>query len=364
MKRILLVTLHSQNNNFGSVLQANSLYAYLTEAGYDVDILDYRPFYSNGAVSLKAFLKKAAVNTLYLPQYIRRSQRFETLLKSEQLTRKFTDIADVKKCASEYDIFMIGSDQVWNPHYLCGKDPTYFLDFVESPNKLSYAASIGTDNLTSEEIINIGKRISKFRFVSFREKRSVVQLKNVVRNAEYVLDPVFLYSVEHYKAMENKYIMHESGYILAYVIHKDPFIAEVIAKIAKELKKKVIQVGGFAPKCKYNSFPRSAGPAEFLTLLDHADYVVTSSFHGTAFSHIYHKQFAVVMPHGNELRIENILQTAGTTDRVIKSLDDTSKILKPIDYDSVDIKINFMRNQSKNYLKKALSAMEKPNENM
>jgi hypothetical protein len=360
MKKILLLTLHSQNNNFGSVLQAHSLYKFLEEMGYDITVLNYQPFYSNGAVSPKMFIKKFITNTLFLPMYIIRTKRFNKFVKLKKLTKKIKERAKLEEIAKGFDIFMIGSDQVWNPHYLCGRDEAYFLKFTNSLNKISYAASIGTKDISVNEINNIIDNLKDFKFVTLRENESCIQLKKYgFNNVKYVLDPVFLYDATYYRKLETKNI-HKKGYILAYVIHKDSFISKVIDKISIILNKPVIQVGGFAKKCNSSYFPRSAGPLEFLSLMDNADFVITSSFHGTAFAHIFNKQFAVVMPHGNTLRLENILETAGTKNRVINSMEDIDNIFTtPVDYQCVNQKIMDKRKDSIEYLKLMLDTLER-----
>ena len=112
--KILMLTLHSQNNNFGSVLQANSLYQYMKKLGHDVTVLNYRPYYSNGALNPKLLLKKILINTMFLPQFIRRTKRFNSIIDTEKTTKKYTRTEQLNDIAEQYDIFMIGSDQVWN----------------------------------------------------------------------------------------------------------------------------------------------------------------------------------------------------------------------------------------------------------
>ena len=357
MKKVLLLTLHSQNNNFGSVLQASSLYNYLENKGVETTILNYQPYYSNGALSPKLFIKKMIVNTMFLPHFIKRTKNFNKILKSEKLTKKYTKFEELHDVEKDYDIVMIGSDQVWNPTYLCGQDPAYYLDFVKDKKKVSYAASVGTQDLSQKQLKELVNKIQKFSDVSVRENISAEQLKSVGReDATYVLDPVFLFDKPYYSRLQEK--TNREGYILAYIIHKDPLISEIVDKAAKMLNKKVIQVGGFASKCNYDEFMRDIGPCEFLDLVDNADFVVTNSFHGLAFSHIYHKQFAAVMPHGNELRLKNIIETAGTGDHVVECAEDFDKCLIPIDYEEVDKRINAMREQSYKYLDKVLGVSE------
>lgn len=351
------MTLHSQNNNFGSVLQAYSLYNYLTEMGLDVTVLDYRPYYSNGVKDKKSAMKKVLINTVFFPQYLLRSFRFSKLINEEKLTKRYTHYSELESAAVGFDVFLVGSDQVWNPHYLCGRDPAYYLQFTESPNKLSYASSVGTASVSEAEIQTLIKNTCKFKSISLRENESVLMFHaHGFECPRYVLDPVFLHDVCFYRGIQSK--KKETGYILAYLMKKEPFISEVIAAIAKRLNKKVIQVGGFASKCASDKFPRAAGPAEFLALIDGADFIITSSFHGTSFSHIYHKQFAVVLPKGNTMRIRDILKTAGTENRIIKSMDDISIVDQKIDYDEVQKRIDGMRQQSYDFLNQSFAQFE------
>lgn len=361
MKKVLITTLHSQNNNFGSVLQGYALYKYTQQLGYEVEMLNYRPFYSNGSTNLMMKMKKIVVNTIFLPFYYARSRRFNEFLQQEKQTKKFTTYDELVEAHPKADIYMIGSDQVWNTSYLCGKDSTYYLKYTNSQKKMSYAASMGRVVNSDEELKNTVELTKDFKFISLREEKSALQLQQAGRSdAKYVLDPVFLLPYEDYKKMqvENK----EKDYILAYIIHKDDFISQIVEEVAKKTGKKVIQVGGFASKCNYDRFPRDAGPREFLSLLENASFVITSSFHGVAFSHIYQKQFAVIMPSANTLRIENILETAGTSDRVVSEISDIERIYnQKIDYNGVNQRLNKKIQESREYLKESLKILSGEN---
>lgn len=339
------------------MLQAFSLYTAVQEFGFLPTILNYQPYYSNGGINLKRKLIKLATNFLFCKEYFSRKAKFNKIFSREEMTKKVKRYKNLTNYAQGYDIYLIGSDQVWNPRYLCGKDKAYYYDFISNGKKMSYAASLGTEDLSKEELMLIAESICDFQKVSLRERESVLQLQAVGYNgAEYVLDPVFLHEKDFYSNLQ--IATKEKNYILAYIIQKDPFVYEVVNRLAKLMKKRVVQIGGFASKCKSEKFFRDAGPMEFLGLIDGADFIITSSFHGTAFAHIYHKQFAVVMPKDNTLRIKNILETAGTGNRVITNLDCIENVLNPIDYHSVDQKINAMRAISRKFLADSLRSEE------
>lgn len=356
--KILLVTLHSQNNNFGSVLQAYSLTKFLEESGFDVETLDYRPFYSNGGLTKLKRLKKIIVNTIFLFAFIKRKKRFDSIINKQVLTRRYNTISELLKDKPIADIYMIGSDQVWNTNYLCGNDPVYYLDFVQSSHKMSYAASVGRLINDDSQLLELKNKLKDFKFISFRENKTAQQMQQVgLSSAKYVLDPVFLHDADYYRKLQTD--IKRQNYILAYIINKDPFISEVLDYVRKKTGKRIIEIGGFQSKCNSNEFLRSAGPREFLALIDNADMVVTSSFHGLAFSHIYNKQFIVVMPQGNTLRLENILETAGTTSRVVNHISQVDDLLKhKINYSEVNAIILEKRKESINYLISSIKCFE------
>ena len=319
-------------------------------------MLDYQPYYSNGITNIKMLFRKAISNTLFFPQYVIRNSKFNSFIKMEQLSKHCTQNNQLKEVANEYEVLLIGSDQVWNPNYLCGKDSAYTLQFSDSKNKMSYAASIGTEDISNEELKTLLQKIKSFKYVSVREESSAVLLQKHGRaDAKYVLDPVFLHESEYYRNLQSS--SKDKGYILAYIMNRDPLIEKLVNEAAKKYNKKVVQVGGFMSKCRCDKFYRAAGPRDFLALIDGADYVITSSFHGASFSHIYHKQFLVVMPPANQLRLLNILQTAGTTNRIAKSVDDLAILDHPIDYNIVDKRLNNIKQISKQYLINSLNEM-------
>lgn len=355
--KILLVTLHSQNNNFGSVLQAFSLSQFLIENSYYVETLDYRPYYSNGATNFKAGLKKLLINLVFFPHFIIRKKKFDNIIGRQELSRHYTNSQEIFNDPPVADVYMIGSDQVWNPNYLCGQDDIYYLKFVRKAHKMSYAASMGTSISDIRQLKAIENKIFDFDYISLREQQSVEEFHSIgFKKPEYVLDPVFLHNKAYYQNIEVKPKL--KGYILAYIIHKDPFIAEVVKYVRKKTGKKVILIGGFQSKCKYDYYPRTAGPAEFLGYIDNADIIITSSFHGLAFAHIYNKQFLVVLPHGNTLRLTNIMNSAGTSERVIQDISDVDRVMgNNIDFNYVNAHLADRISKSKDYLLGALKSI-------
>lgn len=355
-KTILLSTIHSQNNNFGSVWQAYALSAYLESEGYDVTTLDYRPLYSNGLTSLKRVPSLLAGRILYGREAVRRERKFQAFISSRKLTMRYKNPSAIVEAAPKADVYLIGSDQVWNPDYLCGNDPVYYLDFIEEGVKIAYSASAGKI-LSEDEVESLLGRIADFKCVSLREDKTALQLQNAGRSdAVHTLDPVFLLSERDYlMAAEGSECEVPSGCILVYAINKDPVFAKTVAALKAQTGKQVVQIGGLASKCDSDFFPRDAGPLDFVKLFAKCDLVVTSSFHGVAFSHIMKKNFVTVLPKANHLRIESLLRDAGTTERLASTEQDALQLAcQDIDYVTVGDRLGSLIGQSKEYLATAL----------
>lgn len=354
--KIAIMTLHSQNSNYGTILQAYGLKQYLTVQGYETEIIDYRPSYSNGAIGFKGKVKAACIYTLFLPYYVKRSLKFTKFIKeNDNLSHKrYRNYKQLCKDSIKADIFISGSDQIWNPMYECGKDDAYFLKFTNSPNKIAYASSLGTSDLSEENYANICNKIKDYKFISVREKGSQQELvRRGIERTKHVCDPVFLLNSDEYRKIYN--YKKQEKYILVYAVHKDDFLSEIVDNVSKITGLKVIQVGGFAKKCNYDEFPRGIGPREFIGYIDNAELVITSSFHGTAFSLIFNKKFIVVPPKSNRLRLDSILEMTHTKDRIVNSRDDVYRVIeKDINYNDVNSKLDSFIKYSKEYLNRSI----------
>ncbi len=350
--KISLITIHDVGNNYGSTLQSCALYRYIQKLGYEVELVDYKPQYK----SLKGRVRTFVVNLMFLVSFLKREKRFKNYyLPYMELTCSHRTYKSLCKNPPQADVYMVGSDQVWNVTFPCGQDDAYYLNYIDSPNKMSYASSLGRA-FNVNQLCNLKQKIRNFSYVSVRERFSSIQLSTVGVNAKYVLDPVFLLSRSEY--LQDVTLPPCKNYLLVYAINEDELLNSVAQRIALERNLKIVLIGGFAKKIKCDIFYRSAGPREFLNLIANADFVLTSSFHGTAFSLIFNKQFAIVQPKINSLRIEDMLNSLAITDRVIKTFDDFEIHKKSIDYYIVNQKLDSLIVESKKYLIHSLRDLE------
>ena len=213
---------------------------------------------------------------------------------------------------------------------------------------MSYGSSVG--QLQSPVAIKrLKKKIQDFKFISVRERATVLQLRESgLDKVIHVLDPVFLHDKTYYV---NPYFQNKFGkYILVYAVHSDPFLELVVSKIAKRLNAKIILVGGFIQKIHHDYYLRNIGPCEFVNLINNASYVVANSFHATAFSILLNRQFSLVNPKASPLRLSDFLSTVGLENRLIFSESDIEKVMENINYEKVNQVIKKLQDESRKYL--------------
>ena len=225
------------------------------------------------------------------------------------------------------------------------------MDFVPSGSvKASYAASLGVSFASSEQILKICENLNTFNYISVRENNAKILLKNNVNKNIFVhVDPTLLLSKNQWITIEKEVSKKLKDYILVYLLHIHNDAIKIINQLKKMTKKKVVLID----RTGVNRFILNAdyvlsniGPQEFLWLFDHADYVVTSSFHGTVFSIIYEKKFIPLINPNSPSRINNLLELLE-----IKVPTNTDELVENnIDWKKVNELVTKEQNRSKEYL--------------
>lgn len=356
--KICTITLHC-TVNCGSSLQAYALQRYLLDNGYETELVDYCPNYLkyNGN-----FLKSVVKNILYFRMVMsqkRKNEEFrrQYLILSE---RKYHSYRKLKKNPPNADVYIAGSDQIWNPDYECGRDPAYYLTFVEEYiPKLSYAASLGKEYIPDSQKTFILEKVRNFSYITVREESSKTFLeKEVSCPVDYVCDPVLLLTQGEYKKIQIKPQIKEK-YILVYLVQESELLDKLVRELRKKLKAKVILIYGVRDYCQCDYHVKDVSPTEFLGYINNAEFIVASSFHATVFAHIFEKQFAVVLPRANTARIEQMLSVSRLQDRIIRKETDIINVFSDIDYGKVRPRLNEFIHHSK----KVINCMlEKVNE--
>lgn len=345
-----LITLHSINNP-GSALQAYALSKYLNDSGIENEIIDYRPFYSKiGTQIIKGIIRSIVFYKNEKEANLKYSHFMKNMILSK---RKYYCFKQLKKNPPDADVYICGSDQLWNPDYECGKDKSYTLEFVREGKKIAYSTSVGKASLTDEEEQALVTRIGDFAYISVREKSTSTQLSKIMTQpVEWVCDPVFLLKKDYYLSFctNNKY----GDYAVMYLAVASPILDEYIEYIKRKTGLKIIQAGGNIRRCQCDIHLKNIGPEEFLTLIHHAKFVISGSFHATAFSLLFQKDFSVFVPENNGERINSILDLTGLQSRVISFNSDFEMASKPIEYSEIEDNLTEYITNSKKFIEKAL----------
>ncbi len=360
--------------NYGAVLQAYALKSYLEKQGYSVEVLNYDTSYlyeHNRSILSRTLSKVWQVFRSVLGGAIKR-HKFESFRKRylNLSEKKLTSFEELKEYVNSniFDAFIVGSDQVWNPE-INGRDIAYYLSFAKNEKKISYAASFGVNQLNVCDLQNIVERLQSFTSISVREKSAISILRDLNKEIKVVLDPVFLLDVEQWEFFSGNIPLVRGDYVLCYVMPGDRLIEHKIEVIAKQIKERFNLKVIFIGRKEYKKFDFkgsdfvSASPNEFVNLFRFAKFVITNSFHGTAFSLILNKPFYSVINQdlsGNKQlcsRIVDLLSGLGLSDRIITP-SDTPRFGFFIEYNKVNDLLNENRNASKHFLIDSLTFSE------
>lgn len=366
--RIGIITMHHVNN-LGSVLQAYALQHKIECLGHNVQIIDYIPTLKNKK-NKDTIIQKIAkfLFNFYLgfPK-----QKFEYRLKlfkqnyykcsSKQYIRE-----SLKDDFPDYDIYCTGSDQVWNPRYI-GDDLSYMLDFVpDNKTRISYAASFATDIIPSELSELYANALAKYQHITVREKNGIDMVKSLCgKTSKIVCDPTLLLSSEEWSKIGNnskinikeKYIL---VYLLGYMFDPRPYFYSIVQHIQRKLGFNVYYINGWIHDMKqpHSKVLFGVGPAEFIHLFENASFVITDSFHGTAFATIFKRPMFGIVKESNsgDGRLTTLLRKVGNEEAIIQYNKeytfDENNISK---YQADEILLNSFRNESINVLSKLLN---------
>ena len=348
--------------NYGAVLQAYALNRYINELCIPSEIIDYRCDYIEDLYSLSK--KHQHDNSLkqlirYLLEYKFKKKcgaRFQKFRKSELgLSDMSYNKDEIANTNSIYDLFLTGSDQVWN--YACTNyDKAYFLDFVDdSCKKNSYAASFGFDEIPQEIKEEYSNLLGDFKNISVREDDGVRIVNELIfKNAVHTLDPTLLLTADEWASIIPKAPL-KKNYILVYTFG----LTENIINQAKALSKltglRILRISnGIYKNNSGIKYIRAVGPIEFLNLFKNASYIITNSYHGTLFSINFNKKFFLERLDEVNLntRVNSILTLLCLKDRLIPGCD--SDLLREINYEKVNEIIQQERIKSTNFLKEII----------
>ncbi len=337
LKKIGIITIH-KIFNYGSVLQAYALQKVCEELGYNVEIIDYNfpnKFHNNN--NYAHFTDKQQnepkwIKLLFSLDLLRQHRSIKRFVSKYQnlSSKKYNSPDDLKNYTPIYDIYISGSDQIWNPRY-CNGDPAYMLHFASDKSlKISYATSINSDILNTELVPLYKQLLSRYKNISVREESGVRTIKEILGKEPIVaLDPTLLLNFETWNQLAVKKIQLKKKYILCYFMNYAfnafPYVDEFIKHIQKQTGYEIVHVARPPHKfeIRYNHYRIGASPEEFLSLIRDSEMVVTTSFHGTAFAVNYGKPvFSIVKEkNASDSRQISLMRACGLEQNVISIMD-------------------------------------------
>lgn len=361
MIKIGTITFHC-SYNYGSALQTYALKTFLEKNMtysvsvinfvYEIDFCQYRLF------RIRKYLKHPwyfLLDIYFFKENKRRKQSFEMFAERYfNLTdKRYYNSNDMKELNQKFDVFICGSDQIWNLDCTQGVEPAYFLKFADKNKlKIAYAPSLAHVKFAKNYDEDLKEAIKDIDYISVREKSTLPLIQSLTeKKIEVVLDPTLLLDAEDYNSIVGKQSINEK-YIFVYMLEYNASLVNYCNDFAKKHNIKVVYIANkkFSGLKGENAF--GVGPDMFLEYIKNAEYVVTNSFHATVFSIIFNKKFITFTTKKSSSRMVDLLNNLGIPERIYKTGFDISK---EIDYKKVKINLNKMRKGSLEYLNKALN---------
>lgn len=328
-----LVTTYCTWTSYGSVLQAYALQQFLKTMDVDSYIVSdsHDPEYDEKKKKyggLKNIVKNF-LDTVQRSKIHRRYVKNTEFIEKNISIRRFSSVDDIRKTVFDAEVCIAGSDQIFHPD-LCS--PLFFLDcFSSDKKKVSYAASMGVTNVKREKDEDFKRLLNNFDCISVREADNVDIIKRYFdRDVRVNIDPTFLISSSDWKKISKEYGI-KGKYILVYPIYWDISYNHFLKELKKKTRYTIVTVKSGFNRVYGDKFILDAGTDEFIGLIDNAEAVVTSSFHGVAMSAILNKDFAAVINPKAPSRIEALLNTLNLRPLPIEQLCD-----KHMDYSSAN----------------------------
>jgi len=354
--------------NYGSFLQAYGLKCILEDLGCDVQFVDYHPgetlIPANGGTGIQRKISKV-METLGYSAPLKEKIRFIKYKKNYAANYyPYLEISDQMNYNAELDVLVIGSDEVFNcvqSNTNVGFSPELFGEGNNAKKVITYAASFGNttvEKLNKYKIADkVGEWLKKVDAISVRDINSGKVVETIAGTMpEYHLDPVLAYDFIG-KCKEIPTNISEDKYMILYG-YSGRFSKEECKEIrmfAKSRSLKVFCIGGVQDVC--DRFI-DCNPFQVIAYFQHAEYVVTDTFHGSIMSIITHRQFASVVrstDYGNSEKLVDLLYRLNLYSRVVHNIKDIADfLLETVDYTETEDIVSKERCRTEIYLRKEI----------
>jgi hypothetical protein len=377
MKKIGIITIH-RIYNYGSVLQAFALQTKIENLGCKVEIIDYVfPNAYHKRLALRQLpksvkrefpsLKRSLIKLLYIGALYNQHRKIHSFLyrylNLSSIT--YSSLDDLVSNPPIYDVYVTGSDQVWNPCY-CYGDKAFFLNFVPGDkSKIAYSSSFGVADVEKNYYNSFASLLEKYDYLSVREKSGKLLVERMInRNVDVVLDPTLLLTNLEWNLIATSKRLIKTRYILCYYLNYSfnafPYVDNLAQHIQGLTNYKIVCVARPPQRLHLanTEFLVGASPEDFLSLVRDAELVLTTSFHGTAFAVNYSKPLFSVVEDQNSLdsRQMDLLREIGLESRILSIKDRfPTKEELMCDYSIAEMRLSQLREKSLCYLSNSIN---------
>lgn len=376
-------------HNYGSMLQAYATQKILDDMGIENETINIdenidfangkKKYYMEQIFNFQFIKSKFGMIKLKLDKKINKELGKNIAIrdkKYEEFKEKYFKLTEPFKTYSEltentkknYSAVLVGSDQLWLPVNVVAD--YYTLNFVpDEIKKISYSTSFGVSSIPEKYKEEYRKFLNRIDYLSTREVAGQSLIKELTgKEAKLVCDPTLLFNKDEWMVIQQKERIIKDKYILCYFLGKNIEHRKFAERLKAKTGYKIISLNHADEYVKYSDkfadeTPYDVGPAEFLNMVRNAEYVCTDSFHGTIFSLINNVKFFTFRRYNNKSkvstnsRIDSLLGIVNLKDRLIignENIDE--QISKKIDFNDVNIKLEEFRNNSKEFLEKAIKS--------
>jgi hypothetical protein len=376
-KKISVITAAPTVKNYGSYLLTYATQRLLEAKGFSVEFVNYTRKTLEEATNLadiyRALKKKdiskkwpsiiqMIISVLLYPSIRRLCGSFFPFAKNRLLITQcqYSDEKSLTENPPQADIYCTGGDQMWNEQYNYHKVyREFYLAWVPCGKpRISFSTSVGKDQFEEWEVSEVTTLLKEYSYISVREASAKHALEKMgIPNVMHLQDPTLLLDRSEWEELSSERLVSEE-YILLYEVSWRAPLADAALTLSRKTGKKIIRINYYA----FNAIKRgksimAPSPEEFLSLFRYADYIITNSFHGTAFSIIFNKNF-VVIPGDNPGRLQSALKYFALEERVYAGQNSVSDCIQtPIDWDYVEERIKEARTDFDSYIEEVSSSM-------
>lgn len=388
-KKIGIVSCYFKHN-YGSMLQAYATQQVLDNMGIEnetinidenIDFANGKKKYYMTQITNFTFIKsKIGMIKLKFDKKLKRDlgknisirdKKYKEFEKNFRLTAPYKTYAELTEKCKDYSSVLVGSDQLWLPVNVVAD--YYTLNWVpDDVNKISLATSFGVSTVPDKYKENYKKFLNRIDNLSVRESAGVKLVSELSdKEATLVCDPTLLLTKQEWMEIQKKERIIKDKYILCYFLGNNIEHRKFAERLKEKTGYKIVSLNHADEYVKYSDIfadetPYDIGPAEWINLIRNAEYVCTDSFHGTVFSLINNTKFFTFERYSNKnskvstnSRIYSLLEIVNLKERILSGTENVENVLKyDIDFDKVNDKLADFRNESKNFLEKALNKEE------